>query len=89
MDAMDIINNNKTRKTQDRDSTARLGLQSKRDDIDSVGVIDETDESARCFKNSKLRDKILRWLVVVATIICNWIFGKCMLSIKVLCLINF
>ena len=77
MDTMDIINNNKTRKTQDRDRTARLGLQSKRDDIDSVGVIDETDESARCFKKFKFSDNwILRWIVVIATLICNSIFGK-------------
>ena len=77
MDTMDIINNNKTRKTQDRDRTARLGLQSKRDDIDSVGVIDETDESARCFKKIKFSDNwILRWIVVIATLICNSIFGK-------------
>ena len=72
MDTMEI-NNNRTRKTEDRDTTARLDLRSKIDDIDSVG---ETDESARSFKNSKLRDRILRWLVVVATIICNLIFGK-------------
>ena len=76
MDTMDTINNNETRKTQDRDRTAGLDLQSKKDDIDSIEVIDETVESARCFKNSKLRDKILPWLVVIATIICNWIFGK-------------
>ena len=77
MDTMDMINNNKTRKTQDRDRTARLGLQSKRDDIDSVGVIDETDESARCFKKIKFSDNwILRWIVVIATLICNSIFGK-------------
>ena len=77
MDTMDIINNNKTRKVQDRDMTARLGLQSKRDDIDSVGVIDETDESARCFKKIKSSDNwILRWIVVIATLICNSIFGK-------------
>ena len=76
MDTMDPENNNKTRKTQERDRTARLGLQSKRDDIDSVGVIDETDESARCSKNSEFSDEIRRCVVVAATLICNSIFGK-------------
>ena len=75
MDTMEI-NNNRARKIHDRDRTAKLSLQSKSDDVESVGVIDETVESARCFKNSKLRDKILPWLVVIATIICNLIFGK-------------
>ena len=81
MDTMDIINNNRTRKTRDRNRTARFGLQSKRDDIDSVGVIDETDESARCLKNSEFKDKELRW-VVIATLICNLIYGKYRMSSK-------
>ena len=79
MENMDMINNNRTRKTQDRDRTARLVLQSKSDDIDNVEVIDETnetDESARCLKKIEVSDKILRRLVVVATLICNSIFGK-------------
>ena len=42
MDTMDTINNNETRKTQDRDRTAGLDLQSKKDDIDSIEVIEET-----------------------------------------------
>ena len=85
MDTMEI-NNNRARKTQDRDRTSMLSLQSKSDDIDSVGVIDETVESARCFKNFKISDNWkLRW-VVIAALICNMIFGK--YSASIICLID-
>ena len=76
MDTMEI-NNNRARKTQDRDRTAKLSLQSKSDDVESVGVIDETVESTRCFKKFEFSDNWkLRWAVVAATLICNLIFGK-------------